>query len=143
MATPVILPDGKKVAIDLLSADLPDVHVAGRLPEGAALNAALPAVRLLRVGGTADIRSWNGPASRDNPRFSVDCYAGDDGQAMELALRVLAAWELLPGRVTADGEVTGISEETGPQDRPEDLNSDAVRVGMILGMSVRPPRVTS
>ncbi|MFJ9101294.1 hypothetical protein ACIRJM_22835 [Streptomyces sp. NPDC102405] len=143
MTTPVVLPDGKQVAIDLLTADLPDVHVAGRLPEGAALNAALPAVRVLRIGGLADLRGWADPASRDNPRFSVDCYAAEDDQAMQLARRVCAAWELLPGRDTADGIVVGISQETGPQDRPEDPNADMARVGMTLGMSVSPPRSIS
>ncbi|MET9445347.1 hypothetical protein [Streptomyces sp. NPDC006610] len=143
MATPVVLPDGKKIAIDLLSADLPDVHVTGRLPEGAALNAVLPAVRVLRIGGLADVRGWADPASRDNPRFSVDCYDTSDDKAMQLARRVCAAWELLAGRSTADGEVTGISQETGPQDRPEDPNADVWRVGMTLGMSVSPPRPIS
>ncbi|NUP02061.1 MAG: hypothetical protein HOW59_29480 [Nonomuraea sp.] len=143
MATPVVLPDGKKVAIDLLSADLPDVHVMGRLPEGAALNAALPVVRVLRIGGVADVRGWADPANRDNPRFSIDCYAAAEDQAMRLAQRVCAAWELLKGRDTADGIVTGISQETGPQDRPEDPNADMARVGMTLGMSVSPPRSTS
>lgn len=143
MATPVVLPDGKKVAIDLLSTALDGVLVTSETPEGAALNAVLPVVRVLRVGGVASQRGWADPASRDNPRFSIDCYDTDDAKAMQLALRVLAAWELLPNQATADGEVGGISQETGPQDRPEDLNSDAFRVGMILGMSVRPPRVTS
>jgi hypothetical protein len=143
MTVPVALPDGKKIAIDLLSAALDPVLVSSATPEGAALTAALPVVRVLRVGGLADLRSWNGPAQRDRPRLSVDCYAADEDAAMQLALRVLAAWELLPNQATADGEIDGISQETGPQDRPEDLNSDAHRVGMILGMSVRPPRVTS
>lgn len=143
MATPVVLPDGKKIAIELLSADLDGVLVTSATPEGAALTAALPVVRVLRIGGVADMRGWADPASRDNPRFSVDCYAASEDAAMQLALTVLAAWELLPNRTTDDGEVEGISQETGPQDRPEDLNSDAHRVGMILGMSVRPPRVTS
>jgi hypothetical protein len=42
---------------------------------------------------------------------------------MQLARRVCAEWELLPGQATADGIVTGISQETGPQDRPEDPNA--------------------
>ncbi|MFE7233904.1 hypothetical protein ACFVAF_25205 [Streptomyces sp. NPDC057596] len=143
MTAPVVLPDGKQIAIELLAADLPGVHVCGRLPEGKALDAALPVVRVLRVGGVADVRGWADPAQRDNPRFSVDCYAADDQQAMRLAQRVCAIWELLPGRATADGVVIGISQETGPQDRPEEPNSDVYRVGMTLGMSVSPPRMTS
>ncbi|WP_428956227.1 hypothetical protein [Streptomyces sp. cg35] len=143
MATAVVLPDGKKIAIDLLTAVLDGVYVSSKTPEGAALNAVLPAVRVLRIGGVADVRSWNGPAARDNPRFSIDCYAADEDTAMRLAQRVCAEWELLPGMSTADGEVTGISQETGPQDRPEEPNSDVYRVGMTLGMSVCPPRVTS
>ncbi|MFE4420444.1 hypothetical protein [Streptomyces sp. NPDC056817] len=143
MGAPVGLPDGKQIAIELLTADLPGVHVTSKLPEGKALDAVLPVVRVLRVGGVADVRGWADPAQRDNPRFSIDCYAGDEQQAMRLAQRVCAAWELLPGRSTADGIVTGISQETGPQDRPEEPQSDITRVGMTLGMSVSPPRMTS
>ncbi|MDR3080533.1 MAG: hypothetical protein LBV60_06330 [Streptomyces sp.] len=143
MAVPVVLPDGKQIAITLLGADLPEVHVTGRLPEGRALDGALPVVRVLRIGGVADVRGWADPASRDNPRFSIDCYAADEQAAMRLAQRVCAAWEMLPGRTTEDGIVTGISQETGPQDRPEEPNTDIARVGMTMGMSVSPPRMTS
>ncbi|MFB7707883.1 hypothetical protein [Streptomyces sp. NPDC056105] len=143
MTIPSVLPDGKKIAIDLLSAALNGVLVTSTLPEGQALSAALPVVRVLRIGGVADVRGWSDPASRDNPRFSVDCYAADEEQAMRLAQRTCAEWELLPGQGTADGFVTGISQETGPQDRPEDPNADVARVGMTLGMSVCPPRSTS
>ncbi|TFI30165.1 hypothetical protein [Streptomyces sp. 4R-3d] len=143
MTTPLILPDSKQVAIELLAAALPGVLVTSRLPEGKAFDEALPAVRVLRIGGTSDMRGWSDPASRDRPRFSIDCYDASEGAAMRLALRVRAEWELLPGQSTEDGAVTGISEETGPQDRPEEANSDVSRVGMILGMSVRPPLPTS
>lgn len=139
MTTPLVLPDSKQIVIDLLGAAMPDVHVTGALPEGAALNSVVPAVRVLRVGGTADMRGWSDPATRDRPRFSIDCYDVTAAAAMRLALRVRAEWELLPNRSTEDGTVAGVSEETGPQDRPEDLNPDVPRVGMILGMSVRPP----
>ncbi|WP_405461676.1 hypothetical protein OG786_29480 [Streptomyces sp. NBC_00101] len=139
MTTPLILPDSKQIAIDLLTAGMPGVRVVGKLPEGAAFDTALPLVRVLRVGGTSDMRGWSDPATRDRPRFSVDCYGDSDGAAMRLAQWVRAEWELLPGQATADGIVTGISEETGPQDRPEEPNAGISRVGMILGMSVRPP----
>lgn len=139
MSTPLVLPDGKQVAIDLLRAAMAGVLVTSELPEGAGLNTALPAVRVLRIGGTATMRGWSDPATSDRPRFSVDCYADSEGAAMRLALRVRAEWELLPGRSTEAGLVTGISEETGPQDRPEEANTGVARVGMILGMSVRPP----
>jgi len=143
MSAPVVLPDGKQIAITLLAADLPDVHVTGQLPEGKALNTVLPAVRVLRIGGVAGIRGWADPAVKDNPRFSIDCFDADAAKTMRLAQRVCAAWEMLPGRTTADGIVTGISQETGPQDRPEDPNADLWRVGMTLGMSVSPPRPIS
>ncbi|MFJ6316088.1 hypothetical protein ACIQJW_08405 [Streptomyces californicus] len=139
MATPLVLPDGKKVAIDLLSLAMPGVHVTSKLPEGKALNAALPAVRVLRIGGTSTMRGWSDPATTDRPRLSIDCYAADEGAAMRLALRVCAEWELLAGRSTEDATVSAISQETGPQDRPEEPNTGVARVGMILGMSVRPP----
>jgi hypothetical protein len=56
---------------------------------------------------------------------------------------VRGEWELLPGQSTAAGIVTATSEETGPQDRPEEPNTGVRRVGMTLGMSVRPPRTIS
>lgn len=151
MATPVQVPDGKQISIDLLQAALgTDALVVGELPEGDAFDTALAQyggiVRVLRIGGTADLRGWADRSVRDNPRFSVDCYAPTKpalGAAMRLALRVRGEWELLPGQATADGIVTGISEETGPQDRPEEPNTGVRRVGMTLGMSVRPPRTQS
>lgn len=139
MVTPLILPDGKKVAIDLLGLAMPDALVTSKLPEGKALNAALPVVRVLRIGGTSTMRGWSDPATTDRPRLSVDCYAADEGAAMRLAQRVCAEWELLPGRSSEDATVSAISQETGPQDRPEEPNTGIARVGMILGMSVRPP----
>ena len=142
MTTPVVLPDGKQIAIQLLTAAMPGVLVTGRLPEGAAFTEALPVVRVLRVGGVADVRGWASPALRDNPRFSIDCYSTTDHAALQLAQRVCAEWELLPGQATVDGIVTRISQETGPQDRPEP-NTGVARVGMTLGMSVSPPQTTS
>jgi hypothetical protein len=151
MPTPVQLPDAKQIAIDLLQAALgTDALVLGELPEGEAFNQTLAAhgglVRLLRIGGTAGLRGWADSSAIDQPRFTVDCYAPMKpqlGAAMRLALRVRGEWELLPGQATVDGTVTGTSEETGPQDRPEEPNTGVRRVGMTLGMSVRPPRTTS
>ncbi|MGC4925539.1 hypothetical protein [Streptomyces sp. DT117] len=139
MAALLVLPDGKKVATDLLSIAMPGVLVTSKLPEGKALNARLPVVRVLRIGGTSTMRGWSDPATTDRPRLSIDCYAADEDAAMGLARRVCAEWELLPNQSTEDGIVAGISQETGPQDRPEEPNTGIARVGMILGMSVRPP----
>ncbi|CAK7288685.1 hypothetical protein [Streptomyces misionensis] len=151
MATPIALPDAKQIAIDLLQAALGDTAlVLGELPEGEAFNTMLAEhgglVRVLRIGGLAALRGWSDRSVIDQPRFSIDCYAPEKpaiGAAMRLALRVRAEWEMLPGRSTTDGIVTGTSEETGPQDRPEEPNTRVRRVGMTLGMSVRPPRTQS
>lgn len=151
MATPVQLPDGKQVGIDLLQAALgASALVVGELPEGDAFDTVLAEhggiVRVLRIGGTAGLRGWADSSAIDRPRFSVDCYAPAKpalGAAMRLAIQVRGEWELLPGQATADGIVTATSEETGPQDRPEEPNTGVRRVGMTLGMSVRPPRAIS
>jgi hypothetical protein len=151
MVTPVVLPDGKQIAIDLLQTAVgSDALVLGELPEGEAFNQTLAAhggiVRVLRIGGTAALRGWADSSAIDQPRFSIDCYAPMKpqlGAAMRLALRVRGEWELLPGQATATGIVTRTSEETGPQDRPEEPNTGVRRVGMTLGMSVRPPRTVS
>jgi hypothetical protein len=151
VATPVQLPDGKQIACDLLQAALgTSALVVGELPEGDAFDAALAQhggiVRVLRIGGTAGLRGWADSSAIDRPRFSVDCYAPMKpalGAATRLALRVRGEWELLAGQSTPDGIVTSVSEETGPQDRPEEPNTGIRRVGMTLGMSVRPPRTVS
>ena len=151
MGTPVALPDGKQIGIDLLQAALgTSALVVGELPEGEEFNQMLAEhggiVRILRIGGTAALRGWADSSAIDQPRFSIDCYALAKpalGAAMRLAIRVRGEWELLPGQSTADGIVTGTSEETGPQDRPEEPNTGVRRVGMTLGMSVRPPRTHS
>lgn len=151
MSTPVALPDSKQVAIDLLQAALGSAaRVVGELPDGTEFDAQLAEhgalVRILRIGGVRDLRGWADGSLRDNPRFSVDCYAPavpSLGAAMRLAVRVVGEWELLAGLSTATGIVTRTSEETGPQDRPEEPNTGVRRVGMTLGMSVRPPRTTS
>lgn len=151
MATPVQLPDGKQIACDLLQAALgSSALVVGELPEGEEFDQALAQyggiVRILRIGGTARLRGWSDSSASDQPRFSVDCYAPTKpalGAAMRLAIRARGEWEMLAGRSTPDGIVTGTSEETGPQDRPEEPNTGVRRVGMTLGMSVRPPRSTS
>jgi hypothetical protein len=144
MVTPVALPDSKQIAIDLLQTALGDAaRVVGELPDPATFDAELPLVRILRIGGTAGLRGWADSSAIDRPRFSVDCYAPAKpslGAAMRLAIQVRGEWELLPGQATADGTVTATSEETGPQDRPEEPNTGVRRVGMTLGMSVRPPR---
>ncbi|MGW8702834.1 hypothetical protein ACWGOK_39015 [Streptomyces eurythermus] len=151
MGTPVILPDGKQIGIDLLQAALgTSAYVVGELPEGAEFDRLLAErggiVRILRIGGTAALRGWTDGSVIDRPRFSIDCYAPTKpalGAATRLALRVRGEWELLAGQATADGIVTAVSEETGPQDRPEEPNTGVRRVGMTLGMSVRPPRTTA
>jgi hypothetical protein len=151
VTAPVQLPDGKQIGVTLLQAALgTSAYVVGELPDGTEFDRMLAErggiVRVLRIGGTADLRGWADSSARDNPRFSVDCYAPTKpalGAAMRLALRVRGEWELLAGQATADGIVTGTSEETGPQDRPEEPNTGVRRVGMTLGMSVRPPRTVS
>lgn len=141
-AAPLTDLDSKAVAIELMSAALPGVLVTSKTPAGSTLNGQR-VVRILRIGGVAALRGWGSPSAQDRPRFSVDCYAADEGSAMRLAVAARAAWELLPNQSTDQGYVTGVSEETGPQDRPEEPNTSVARVGMTLGMSVRPPRISS
>jgi hypothetical protein len=151
MATPVALPDAKQIAIDLLQTALgTSALVMGELPDSVEFDRLMAQygglVRILRIGGTAGLRGWADSSAIDRPRFSVDCYAPAKpalGAATRLAIRIRGEWELLAGQSTADGIVTSTSEETGPQDRPEEPNTGIRRVGMTLGMSVRPPRTTS
>lgn len=136
------MPDAKQLAIDYLDAALDGVTVTDKTPPEPEFTAALPLLRVLRVGGTGDLDSWGGPNQRDRPRLSLDVYdhAVPQGDAWAVTARVRAAWQDIKGLSTAAGRVASANEEVGPQDRPEEPNTGVDRVGMIVGMSVRPPR---
>lgn len=138
--TAVLLPDEELIATTLLRGLLDGVTVCTVLPDGGAFDAALPVVRVLRVGGLPDLETWGGPPLRDNPRLSIDCYATTWAGCKALVGQVRAAWGSLAGVSTALGSVDRTWEEVGPTARPEDPNTNITRFGWIVGMSVRPPR---
>lgn len=139
------LPDAKTIAIGYLDGVLTGVTVTDTNPPDPEFTAALPLVRVLRVGGTGDLTSWGGPTQRDRPRLSVDVYdqALPVGDVWAVMARVRAAWQDMPGYSAPEGRVRSVHEEVGPADRPEEPNTGVDRVGMIVGMSVRPPRSAS
>lgn len=136
------MPDAKQLAIDHFDGVLDGVTVTDTTPPEPEFTESLPLLRVLRVGGTGDQAAWGGPTQRDQPRLSLDVYdrAVPDGDAWAVMGRVRAAWQDLKGQSTPAGRVSDVHEETGPQDRPEEPNTGVDRVGMIVGMSVRPPR---
>lgn len=140
--TATVLPDAKAMAITYLDGVLDGVTVTDQTPPEPEFTAALPLVRVLRVGGVGGLGTWVGGAQQDRPRLSLDVYdrAVPDGNAWAVMARVRAAWQDMPGLATDLGRVSGVTEETGPQDRPEEPNTGIDRIGMIVGMSVRPPR---
>lgn len=140
-----VLPDAKQLAIDYFGGVLDGVTVCDKTPPEPEFTASLPLLRVVRVGGVAGGSAWGAGAQADSPRLSLDVYdrAVPEGGAWAVMARVRAAWQDMPGLVTEAGRVTGVSEETGPQDRPEEPNTGIDRIGMIVGMSVRPPRSDS
>lgn len=141
MTTPVI-PDAKQLAITYLDGVLAGVTVTDKTPPEPEFSAALPLLRVVRVGGTGALGTWGGRRHRDQPRLSVDVYdrAVPQGDAWAVMARVRGAWQDMPGWQSVLGRVGETWEETGPQDRPEEPNTGIDRIGMIVGMSVRPPR---
>lgn len=136
------MPDAKQLAITYLDGALDGVTVTDTTPPEKEFTQSLPLLRVLRVGGVGGLGTWVGGTQRDRPRLSLDVYdrAVPDGDAWAVMARVRAAWQDMPSLVTDLGRVSETSEETGPADRPEEPNTGVDRIGMIVGMSVRPPR---
>lgn len=109
--------------------DLIPLH-GGRV--GTKLNAALPAVRVQRIGGSpAD--TWS-----DRPLMQIECWAADEGAADRLSLAVVAALPTFRGDY-ASGRVWTYAVESGPYFSPDDPDlSNSVRYILTVRLLTSP-----
>lgn len=130
VAPTVTWPDVERVLLDWLRPQLPGTRLVTELP--ADLEARLPVVQILRVGGGRDF-SWR----LDLARVDVEVYAATRAAAAGLAGQVRTLLATLPNVQTSGAVVVRVIEETGPSWRPE-ANPNLRRFGMTLRVVLRP-----
>lgn len=136
MTLPGAYPDPEALIIDWLSDALAPVPVLGTLPPN--LEDVLPVVQILGLPGQVDSRGWNGNRwLTSRPRFDVDTFASTREAASDLCRDVQALLATLPGTQTGGAVVAQVSEELGPERRP-DFNDRVMRYGATYALTVRP-----
>lgn len=98
----------------------------------------LPYVQVTRIGGASTARTWQGRALQDEARLSLDVYAASREAAVDAVNLVRGAFEQMQGTSRNGGLVLRAWEETGPAVRPDEPNTNVTRIGLIVGLRVRP-----
>lgn len=134
-------PDIEAALIGWLGDQLSEpVTVLADLP--ANLEDVLPVVQITGLPGTVGSRGWNGNRwLTGQPRFDVDCFAGDRAAASDLCRDVQALLANLPGTQAGGAVVAQVTEELGPGRRP-DFNTRVVRYGATFALVIRPATAT-
>lgn len=129
MAKPVVaFADAVSVVIEHLSAMLPGVPVASRVP--ATRDVTFPTfVRVERLGGTRNT------IVTDRPRVDIHCWADTEESAAALMARARAHAHAMAGR-RGDTTVYDVREVTGPQWLP-DSTSGQPRYAFAIEFSTR------
>ncbi len=107
-------------------------------PGGDAFTEALPFVWVNRIGGVRVTRTFQGRALHDEARISLDVFAANRVAATDAVAAVRAAVEAMHGTSRDGGFVLRTWEETGPAVRPEEPNTNVTRIGLTVGIRVRP-----
>lgn len=131
------LPDVKALVVQYLTEATDGLYVCTVRPDGSEFMSLLPLVQITRVGGPRTIPTWNGRFRAEDARVSVDVFTASTDALAPVVSVVRLALEDLKGRVTQQGTVSRTWEEIGPTDRPEEPNTNVVRVGWIAGLTVR------
>jgi len=131
------LPDVELLVVTYLS-EATGFFVCTDRPDGTEFASRLPVVQIIRTGGPRSIPTWNGRYAAEDARFSVDVYASTRLAANQAVGTVRLALEDLKGSTRPEGAVSRTWEEVGPAARPEEPNTDVVRIGWIAGLTVRP-----
>ncbi|MEE4540991.1 hypothetical protein V2S66_03285 [Streptomyces sp. V4-01] len=131
------LPDVEALIVHYLTGAVDGLYVCTVRPDGTAFTALLPLAQITRVGGPRTIPTWNGRYVAEDARVSVDVYATSREAANASVGTVRLALESLRGRVTQQGTVSRTWEETGPTARPEEPNTNVVRIGWTAGLTIR------
>lgn len=124
-------PDAVAVTNTYLSAALAAAGqaapVVSRVPE----RRPVRFVRVQRTGGPEEVRRLI-----DGAQVTVDCWAADDGAAMDLAQTARRLIHQMPGTVQSGVSVHMVVEFGGPQNLP-DPASDAPRVTFTVQIQMR------
>lgn len=131
------LPDVELLVVQYLS-EATAFFVCTDRPDGSEFASRLPVVQIIRTGGPRALPTWSGRYAAENARFSVDVFASTRQEANQAVGTIRLALEDLKGAVRAQGAVSRTWEELGPATRPEEPNTNVVRIGWIAGMTVRP-----
>ncbi|MGW2932961.1 hypothetical protein ACWDA7_14085 [Streptomyces sp. NPDC001156] len=134
-APPPTTPDPEQMVVNHLISRL-GYQASTERPES--LTGILPYVQVTRIGGAKAVQTWQGARLFDEPRLSLDVWAADRIAATDATAAVRAAFEQMHGISRDGGLVQRTWEETGPALRPEEPNTNVVRIGLTVGLRVRP-----
>lgn len=137
LLTSLVFPDTEQMVVNHLL-DVLGYQASTVRPDGDAFTEALPFVWVNRIGGVRVTRTSKGRSLHDEARLSLDVYASSRVAATDAVARVRAAFEQMHGTFRDSGFVLRTWEETGPAVRPEEPNTNVTRIGLIVGLRVRP-----
>lgn len=135
--TSLVFPDVEEMVVNQIL-DVLGYQAATIKPSGDEFVAALPFVWVNRIGGVRTENTWEGRRLFDEARISLDVYAGSRVAATDTVAQVRAAVEQMQNTTRNGGLVIRTWEETGPAVRPEEPNTNVVRIGLVVGLRVRP-----
>lgn len=135
--TSLVFPDVEQMVVNQML-DVLGYEASTIKPNGDTFEQALPYVWVARVGGVRVARTLQGQALHDEARLSLDVYARDRVATVDAVAQVRAAFEQMHGTSRDGGLVLRTWEETGPTVRPEEPNTNVVRIGLMVGLRVRP-----
>ncbi|BAC73224.1 hypothetical protein AQJ43_23760 [Streptomyces avermitilis] len=141
--TSLVFPDTEQMVVNHLLEVL-GYEASTVRPDGGAFTEALPFIWVNRIGGVRVTRTSQGRSLHDEARISLDVYATEGANtssrvaATDAVAQVRAAFEQMHGTSRDGGFVLRTWEETGPAVRPEEPNTNVTRIGLIVGLRVRP-----
>jgi hypothetical protein len=135
--TSLVFPDVEQMVVNQILDEL-GYQAATVKPGGDDFNAALPFVWVNRIGGVRTTGTWAGRRLHDEARLSIDVYADSRVAATDAIAQVRAAIEQMQNTSRDGGFVLRTWEETGPAVRPEEPNTNVVRIGLTVVLRVRP-----
>jgi hypothetical protein len=135
--TSLVFPDVEQMVINQIL-DEAEYQAATVKPGGDEFVSALPFAWVNRIGGVRTEGTWEGRRLFDEARISIDVYADSRVTATDAMARVRAAIEQMQNTSRDGGFVLRTWEETGPSVRPEEQNTNVVRIGMTVVLRVRP-----
>lgn len=135
--TSLVFPDVEQMVVNQIL-DVLDYQASTVRPGDGEFTDALPYVWINRIGGVRMEGTWDGRRLFDEARLSLDVYADSRVAATDAVAQVRAAVEQMQNTTRDGGFVLRTWEETGPAVRPEEPNTNVVRIGFTAVLRVRP-----